>query len=391
MTRLAQNEQQLFEARIRLARQLERSGVVVSGGLVEAFLNVPRHVFVPVFFRREEERFRPWRATGGDGEAWTSAVYSDDSLITELDGVHAEDAEAREMTGVPTSSSTAPSLMADMVDALDVRARDRVLEVGTGSGYNAAVLSWLAGANSVTTVDHSERLTSLASERLAGLGLRTEVRQADGAEGVPDRAPFDRIIATCSVRRIPAAWFEQCAPGGIMVVPIKGTLAGGMIARLTKLPDGTAAGHVLHTPAAFMPLLSAPRERTDPPPVGDGRHRDTELSGSVLDNWTFSFFAQLHMNASTVRAHESTAGVHTTTLHDGADGSTARVSDSPQGSGATVVTSGPRDLWAEIENAHDQWLRLNRPRREWFTIKATPGEQVLAYKAPHGQIYQWAL
>lgn len=391
MTSPAEDKQRLFEARIRLARQLERSGVVLSAGLIAAFLNVPRHTFVPAFFRKDEETFRPWRATDADRDAWTSAVYSDDSLITELDGVHAEDAEAKEMTGVPTSSSTAPSLMADMLDALDVRKGARVLEIGTGSGYNAALLCWLAGAENVTTVDNSEHLTSLARTRLANAALHPEVRKGDGAGGVPECGPFDRIIATCSVRRIPAAWFDQCASGGIMVVPIKGTLAGGMIARLTKLPDGTAAGHVLHTPAAFMPLLSGPPQVTEIPGAEQRPGRDSELSGGVLDNWTFSFFAQLHMSASTDRTCQSREGSHTTTLFDAADGSLARITDRRPGPGATVVSSGPRDLWAEIERAHREWLRLNRPRREWFTIKATPGNQVLGFGAPDGQIHQWRL
>jgi methyltransferase of ATP-grasp peptide maturase system len=392
VTGLTDDKQRLLEARIGLARQLERSGVVLSGGLIEAFLNVPRHVFVPVFFRRDEEKFRPWRATDGDRDTWTAAAYSDDSLVTQLDGVHAEDAAAQEMTGVPTSSSTAPSLMADMLDALDVREGTRVLEIGTGSGYNAALLCWLAGDENVTTVDNSRQLTSLARARLADTGLHPEVKEADGAGGVPERAPFERIIATCSVRRVPAAWFTQCAPGGIMVVPIKGTLAGGMIVRLTKLRDGSAAGHVLHTPAAFMPLLSGPPEKADIPRTEDGRRRDSGLSGSVLDNWNFSFFAQLHMTPSTVRTYQSRDdGTHTTTLFDAKDGSMARITDRRPGSGATVVASGPRDLWAEIERAHSEWLRLNRPRREWFAMRATPDEQVLSFRAPDDQLYQWPL
>lgn len=387
----SQDEQRLLEARIGLARRMERSGVVLSSRLIEGFLNVPRHRFVPVFFRRDGQKFRPWRATDRDQETWTAAVYADDSLITELDGVHAEDAGAWETTGVPTSSSTAPSLMADMLDALDVRTGMRVLEIGTGSGYNAALLSCLAGDQNVTTVDTSARLITLARARLADCGLRPVVKQADGAEGAPERAPFDRIIATCSVRRIPAAWFEQCTPGGIMVVPIKGSLAGGLIARLTRLPDGTAAGHVMHTPAAFMPLLSGPQEAVDIPHTAAGTRRASELPGSVLDNWTFSFFAQLHMTATTVRTYQDHDGAHTTALFDSADGSLARIADHRPGPGATVVTSGPRDLWAEIEKAHEQWLALNRPRREWFTIRATPAKQVLAFSAPDAQVHECTL
>jgi protein-L-isoaspartate(D-aspartate) O-methyltransferase len=371
---------------------MERGSVVLSAPLAEAFLNVPRHPFVPVFYRRDGERFIPWRSTDADADAWLAQVYADDSLITEVDGVHAEDAGPEGVAGVPTSSSTAPSLMADMLDALDVRNGARVLEIGTGTGYNAALLCWLAGAENVTTVDSSERLTTTARTRLTELGLAPAIRCRDGAEGVPSEAPFDRVIATCSVRRIPAAWFDQCAPGGLIVVPIKGALAGGMLAWLQKLPDGTAAGRIMHTPAAFMPLLSGPQGAAKIPESVDGEHRDSELSGSVLDDWTFSFFAQFHMTATTVRNYQREAsGAHVTTLFDPLDGSYARIADRESDPGATVVTSGPRDLWALIEKARDYWLSLNRPRREWFIIKATPDKQTISYMIPNGQVVRWEL
>jgi protein-L-isoaspartate O-methyltransferase len=267
----------------------------------------------------------------------------------------------------------------------------RVLEVGTGTGYNAALLCWLAGQENVTTVDHSERLTAAARTRLNNLGLAPVVKRADGAEGAPERAPFDRIIATCSVRRIPAAWLDQCATGGIMVVPVKGTLAGGMLARLKKLPDGTAAGHILHTPAAFMPLLSGGQGKAKLPELASGPQRDSPLSGRVLDDWTFSFFAQLHMGTSIIRDYQSEDdGSHVTTLFDPLDDSCARVDDhGKRSSGATVMTSGSRDLWALVERAHEHWLALNRPRREWFTIRASTKKQTVAYTAPSGQTSQW--
>lgn len=372
---------------------MERGSAVLSARLAEVFLNVPRHPFVPVFYRRDGDRFTPWSSTAPDADAWLAQVYSDDSLITEVDGVHAEDAGPQGVSGVPTSSSTAPSLMADMLDALDVRPGHRVMEIGTGTGYNAALLCRLVGGGSVTTVDNSRRLTTTARTRLDALGPAPDVRCADGVEGVPGRAPFDRVIATCSVRRIPTAWFDQCAPGGLMVVPIKGALAGGMIARLQTLPDGTAAGRIMHTPAAFMPLLSGPEETAKIPERMDGAHRDSNLSGSVLDDWTFSFFAELHMSATTVRDyHRGPDGGHVTVLFDPQDGSYARVADrGPEPGAPTVLTRGPRDLWAPIEKAYEHWLSLHRPRREWFTIKATPHKQTVSYVMPDGQGVHWDL
>ncbi|MFF5563896.1 methyltransferase domain-containing protein [Streptomyces sp. NPDC012623] len=393
MTRLPDDRRRTLAARIGLVRSMERGSVVLSARLAEAFLNVPREPFVPVFYRRDGDRFTPWGRTDADADAWLAQVYSDDSLITEVDRVHAEDAGPRSITGVPTSSSTAPSLMADMLDALDVRRGTRVLEIGTGTGYNAALLCWLAGADSVTTVDSSERLTTTAEARLRACGPAPTVRCADGAEGAPGEARFDRVIATCSVRRIPAAWFDQCVPGGLLVVPLKGVLAGGALARLQKLPDGTAVGRILHTPAAFMPLLSGSRRTPKiPESVAGGRQRASKVSGSVLDDWTFSFFAQLHMPAGTVRDyHRGPDGAHVTTLYDPMDDSYARIADRASEAGATVVTSGGRDLWKPLEEAHERWLTLHRPRREWFTVNATPDKQTVSYAAPDGRTWDWDL
>lgn len=219
MTSILDDEQRLIGARMLLTQQIDRGSVVLSSPLAEAFLNVPRHPFVPVFYRREGERFLPWRITDGDAEAWLDAVYTDDSLITEVDGVHAEQAGTGGVTGVPTSSSTAPSLMVDMLDALDVNEGNDVYEAGTGSGYHAAMLCRLAGDKHVTTVDRSDTLTALARERLNGLGFDPLVIHGDGARDVPPDAMYDRIIATASVRRIPPSWLERCRVGGILVIP----------------------------------------------------------------------------------------------------------------------------------------------------------------------------
>ncbi|MEX2969244.1 protein-L-isoaspartate(D-aspartate) O-methyltransferase [Streptomyces sp. C184] len=391
VTNILDDEQHLVRARVSLTQQIDRGSVVLTSPLAEAFLRVPRHPFVPVFYRREGERFIPWRITDGDAEAWLDAVYSDDSLITEVDGVHAEQADPGGVTGVPTSSSTAPSLMADMLDALDVNEGDEVYEAGAGSGYNAAMLCHLAGDKRVTTMDRSDTLTILARERLNGIGFDPLVLHGDGARDVPPDARYDRIIATASVRRVPLLWLERCRTGGILVVPIKGTLAGGMIARLTKLPDGTAAGRILHSPAAFMPLKSGTEEEAQVPEIPDGPCRDAEVSGRLLDDWTFSFFAQLHLPRGLVRTYgRSDDGLHVTTLYDPADGSATRIEDRP-GATPLVTATGPRDLWAPMEDAHQLWRRLHRPRREWFGIEVTPTEQTVTYTAPDGHTHRWLL
>ncbi|GAA2674948.1 protein-L-isoaspartate(D-aspartate) O-methyltransferase [Streptomyces lunalinharesii] len=389
MTPTVGDERRLIAARVALTQQIDRGGVVLSARLAGAFLNVPRHPFVPVFYRRHGERFLPWRGSDGDAQAWLDAVYADDSLLTEVAGVHAEDAAPEGLSGVPTSSSTAPSLMADMLDALDVHEGHEVYEAGTGTGYNAGLLCFLAGDRHVTTVDRTGALTDRARPRLGSVGFCPLVVHGDAARDFPGDATYDRIIATASVRRVPPAWLARLRPGGLMVVPLKGALAGGMVARLTKLPDGTAAGHVLHSPAAFMPLRSGPEQPAPSPLVPDGPSTQAEVSARVLDDWAFSFFAELHLPPNLVRTFGTNDdGVHVTTLHDPADGSTARVEDGPEGP-PQLMSGGPRDLWGPVESAYRRWLELRCPRREWFRIEVTPTEQSLRYTAPDGRVHRW--
>lgn len=391
MTNILDDEQRLLNARVLLTQQIDRGSVVLSARLAGAFLNVPRHPFVPVFYRRDGERYLPWRSTDGDPEAWLAAVYADEPLTTEVDGVHAEDVVPEGVTGAPTSSSTAPSLMADMLDALDVNEGDEVYEAGTGTGYNAAALCFLAGDKHVTTVDRTVALTEKARPRLTAVGFDPLVIHGDSARDLPVGATYDRIIATASVRRIPPTWLTCLRPGGIMVVPLKGALAGGMVARLTKLPDGAAVGNILHTPAAFMPLRSGAETPGPVPVVPDGPSGVAALSARVLDDWTFSFFAQLHMPSGLVRSYGKNAdGLHVTTLYDPADSSATRIDDRPEGP-STVTVSGPRDLWKPIEAANRLWQELNRPRREWFTVEATADEQTVRYTAPDGRVLSWTL
>ncbi|MFD4904862.1 methyltransferase domain-containing protein [Kitasatospora purpeofusca] len=408
-----------LEARILLAQEIERGASVLSSRVVEAFLNVPRHPFVPAFYRRDGAKHVPTR---GHNHEWLQAVYADDVLVTEVDGVHAEDAPDGGVVGDATSSSTAPGLMAEMLDALDVRPGDRVWEIGTGTGYNAALLCHLAGAGNVTTVDRTARLVDVARERLREVGFEPAVLRADGAGAPPPGGPFDRIVATCAVRRVPRSWLEQCVTGGVIIVPIGDALGGGAVVRLTKLPDGGAAGRVrappparnapppgggtagtrrpapgkgtrpgggaggrfLHRPAAFMPLRAdGSTAATGLPAQVTGRRRASVVGARVLDDHAFSFWAGLCLPRTVLRGGG--------TLHDPADGSTVRVDDHP-GRPSTVTASGPRDLWQVVESAWNGWRRHHRPRREWLTLTVrADGTQAVGFTAPDGGTTAWLL
>ena len=130
----------------------------------------------------------------------------------------------------------------------------RVLEIGTGTGYNAALLLCeRLGSDWVTSVDIDPQLVALARERLAANGYTPTLAAVDGARGYPAGAPYDRIIATCSVPAVPPAWLNQTTPGGMIMVDVRGMI-GGTVARLTVGDDGTATGRFQPHYREFMPL-----------------------------------------------------------------------------------------------------------------------------------------
>lgn len=162
-----------------------------SERVAAAFRAIPRHLFVP----------------GIDPER----VYQNEAFPIKYDE-----------RGRPISSSSQPAIMARMLDQLDVQPGHRALEIGTGTGYNAALLGQLVGeTGAVASVDIDPDLVTDAREHLAACGLsQVTVGCGDGGLGWPEHAPYDRIIATIGAWDIPPAWMAQLAPQGRLVVPL---------------------------------------------------------------------------------------------------------------------------------------------------------------------------
>jgi protein-L-isoaspartate(D-aspartate) O-methyltransferase len=180
----------------RLVEDLAGKGLLDNPRLRAAFQAIPREHFLPGV---ELER-----------------VYHDDAVTTQTGP-----------GGMTTSSSSQPSIMALMLAQLDPQPGDRVLEIGAGTGYNAALLAHLVGpGGQVTTIDLDPAITQAAQANLdqAGVGANqvaeVEVRTGDGWLGAADRAPFDRIQATVGVWDLAPAWADQLAPTGTLVAPL---------------------------------------------------------------------------------------------------------------------------------------------------------------------------
>jgi protein-L-isoaspartate(D-aspartate) O-methyltransferase len=247
--------------RLGLVEELERAGAFRTASVRAAFLQVARELFVPGF-------------AGAEG---LEAVYSNQLIVTK-----------RDRDGVPLSSSSEPRIMAAMLEALELEEGMRVLEVGTGSGYNAALVKTLVGRRGrVVSVDLDRELASAARRALRAGGYPVRVVCGDGHDGYAPAAPYDRIVATASSGHVPRAWLDQLVEGGLLEVPLRlrseGALAIGTFQRVDQALESRSV-----VPGRFMPLRGQAAGAVLPPvltvrsQVGAGRVVVTRLGGSSL-------------------------------------------------------------------------------------------------------------
>jgi protein-L-isoaspartate(D-aspartate) O-methyltransferase len=166
---------------------------------------------------------------------------------------HAEAAYADQALPIACGQTISqPYVVAYMTERLAVRPEHRVLEIGTGSGYQAAVLSRLA--REVVTIERYRTLADAARGRLKTLGYtNVEVITGDGLAGVPDRPPFERILVTAAAEEIPQALVDQLADGGVMVLPLGPHASAQVIVLLTKTKQGITRENLIGV--RFVPLL----------------------------------------------------------------------------------------------------------------------------------------
>jgi protein-L-isoaspartate(D-aspartate) O-methyltransferase len=187
------------DARERLVEGLVERGHVEDGRVADALRAVPRHEFVPGGRRDRAYADRPLPI--GDGQ-----------------------------------TISAPHMVGVMCELLDPGPDDRVLEIGTGCGYHAAVTAELGAA--VYSVEYEPRLAREARERLADLGYEVDVRQGDGHGGWPEHAPYDAAYLTCAAADFPRAVVEQVRPGGRLLAPLSDGFGQTLVAA-TRRADGT--------------------------------------------------------------------------------------------------------------------------------------------------------
>jgi protein-L-isoaspartate O-methyltransferase len=313
-----------------------------------------------------------------DPETWLALVNSGDAIAIQVD-------DGTDTYGgrgiIPTSSSTAPWLMDKMFDLLDIQEGLNLLEIGTGTGYNAALLAEKVAPGHVTTIEVGPGIAKHARTAMAKTGLPVTVVTGDGTLGSPEWAPYDRVIVTAGVYEVPYAWVAQTRLGGKIVLPLAGSFQSGTLACLTVYEDGIARGR-FHGDAAFMYLRN--------------QRRDEALWENNEDN----------VQITTTRLHprepftefEAGFAIGTRILgcvtgrREEADGTAIlRLSHFDSGSWASFIPGtdehevwqyGPRRLWDELEAAYQWWTKAGRPDHTRFGLTVTPEGQMFWLDTP---------
>ncbi|WP_254646777.1 protein-L-isoaspartate O-methyltransferase [Streptomyces sp. GbtcB6] len=357
------------KARAAMVARLVESGDLSPGPVADALLMLPRQRLMPqAYVRRSAPDETPPR--------WDLLDWSHPEHRPELLGVlHSGDGVAVQHDGEPllnrraggrsggamTAMSSVMGMTARLLDELDLRPGQRVLDVGTGAGVTCAVACLVAGDADVVSIDCDDRVTEGAAAHLAALGLRPTVVTGDGERGRPERAPYDRVLVSFAVPRVPVAPVEQLAPQGVLLATvgtsspswpglavITKTDAGVVQAELRAAESGHRAGwgrDRLSLSAAFREQISAgggvATRGHRPPPEAEARGMWLALD---------------HLHPGLVRAF----GAPGLQIGSPACGSWVRVSLEGDGT-CTVTSSGPRAIWEEIEETAARWQAAGEP------------------------------
>ena len=206
------------EQKRALIKKLIEEGYITRKDVAEAMLKVPRELFVPEELRAHAYEDRPLPIGMGQ-------------------------------------TISAPHMVAYMIEAAELKRGDKVLEVGTGSGYHAAVMAEVVGPEGhVYTIERIPELAEKAKERLEALGYRNvTVLVGDGSKGYPPAAPYDKIIVTAAAKRVPEALLEQLKVGGVLVIPVEEAPGYQVLYKIVRTPEGFQVKKLL--PVAFVPLI----------------------------------------------------------------------------------------------------------------------------------------
>jgi protein-L-isoaspartate O-methyltransferase len=341
---------------------------------------VSREDFIPdVIWVRNADGWLVPLSRADDPETWRRLVDSGGSIVTQADDGKLENGKGV----IPTSSSSAPKVMRRMLDLLDVEPGMNILEIGTGTGYNAALLAEKAGTGHVTTIEVDPVIADHGRRVLGSTGYPVTVITGDGSLGYAEHAPYDRVMATASALRVPYAWVEQTRPGGRIVLPLVGGFMDSQ-AFLSLTVDQHGAAHGRFRGAAGFMRLRNQRDDEALWRIWDTRDAQVTTAHLYPDEPFLEFEAGFVLGATlpgwVTGKRTEKDGATILLMSHLASGSWATVT---WGSGEYEVRhGGPRRLWEELETAYRWWVDAGRPDHTRFGLSVTPESQTFWLDTP---------
>ncbi|MGH3932312.1 MAG: methyltransferase domain-containing protein [Pseudonocardiaceae bacterium] len=263
-----------------------------------------------------------------------------------------------------------PVVVFTMLSHLGVHPGQLVLEIGTGTGWTAALLSHRLGDDRVVSIEVDPSVADAARENLAGVGRSPRVITGEGAEGYSATAPYDRLIATCSVQTVPYAWVAQTRPGGVILTPWGTTFENSALLRLTVDNDGERAIGGIVDWAMFMRLRAQrpviPDEPDDFNVIAERSTTDIDLADFLGDDARFG--VGLHVPDCRLTWELGEDG-YLDTLWLLAPDAWASVRD------MVVRQAGARRLWDEAAAGYSWWLQAGKPGRNRYGVTVTADRQ----------------
>jgi protein-L-isoaspartate O-methyltransferase len=346
-----------------------------------AFGAVSRHVFLPgKSWVPDEHGTMMSIDRDKDIGRWMELAYSDIYFVTQVD----DGATVWPNTGNASSSSSMPSVMLTMLDALAVGDGMRVLEIGTGTGYNAAILAHRVGVDNVTTVEVDPGVAAIAARNLTMAGYPVTVVCGEGATGCAAGAPYDRVLATCAViGEVPYSWVEQTRAGGLLVAPWGTPYQRSALMLLQVKENGTACGQFAKE--VYLSFMSMRAQRIgylpddpdgDPDVVTTTTLSPAELRRMVLVfDGSFAIGLRVPKCRTWYETDKEHGYWHTIGFDDAESGSCAIVNADPNEPDIVIKQWGPRQLWDEVELAYRWWVSKGRPSHDRFGISVGPTGQ----------------
>lgn len=369
----------------RLLEELAADGQLAPQWM-PSFRELPRHLFIPdtvpnagdgpplTVLRRHE-----------DPDRWQALTDANDYVITQVDdGRPGPDP----MRWTATSSASMPVMVAQMLTSLELHDGHRVLEIGTGTGWNAALLAHRLGSERVTTVEIDPEVATRARKALSDAGFGgVNVITGDSALGYPRGAPFDRVIVTAACEHIPYSWVEQTRSGGLILTPWANTYFDGGLLALTIDADGTATGGIVgkswfmwlreQRPPhdAIRDIVSPEQDRAALPTTWTDVH-PYGVAGDHGAQLAISLRVPHCRHVYSANDEDGDAGV--VWFADPWSHSWASLTHTgPDDRRFAVQQHGPRRLWDEVEAAYCWWVSTGSPDADrWRFTVTSDGQRV---------------